>query len=422
MRAARWLWRELTRPRGPVRHRFYRVRRRSNAGVALLMTITSIMLLTVLVTEIAHGAVVRIQLAGHHRNEVKAQALAVSGVQFYRLILMLSKSLGKNPMVAEFGAALGVNGDSLWQLMPMLNTGLMRMIFVTDGDIDAEDAAELVTAGGGLTDEEIEESRESSLLGRNFLDFDGDFSAEVFDEGRYIYVGKFEGVTDLATLLESHNAKEVLGLMDKDDHREWLYDHSLDKIELVANLADWTDPDDTRIFRGGSEDSLYQKLEPPYEPKNGPFDTRQEIRLVDGWHLEGVWERFGHHLTIYGNGRVNVNSAKRPVIRAILSAYAEVSVNDTMLDLYTDELLKYRGMPRADGGIHFTSPQMFESFVEGNLVGLPLRDEIKGVIATEAQVFRIRSTGEVGEARAEIIAIIDYSQDPSGRIKFWRTL
>ena len=42
------------------------------------------------------------------------------------------------------------------------------------------------------------------------------------------------------------------------------------------------------------------------------LDTLDEIRLVDGWHLDGVWERMGRHLTIYGGGKVNVNTVPEP--------------------------------------------------------------------------------------------------------------
>ncbi|MEZ4236782.1 MAG: hypothetical protein R3F59_11640 [Myxococcota bacterium] len=78
-RTLKWAWRELVRPRGPVKHRYYRGGRRSKAGVALLMAITAIMLLTILVTEIAHGAMVRVELAAQHRDDIKAEALAYSG-------------------------------------------------------------------------------------------------------------------------------------------------------------------------------------------------------------------------------------------------------------------------------------------------------------------------------------------------------
>lgn len=65
-------WHELVRPRGHVRHRFYRGGRRSESGIALLMVISSILLMTVLVTEIARGALVRVQLAAQQRDDVKA--------------------------------------------------------------------------------------------------------------------------------------------------------------------------------------------------------------------------------------------------------------------------------------------------------------------------------------------------------------
>ena len=51
-------------------------------GVALLMVLSSILLMTVLVSEIAYSATVRLSLAAHHRDEGKAEALAFSGMQF----------------------------------------------------------------------------------------------------------------------------------------------------------------------------------------------------------------------------------------------------------------------------------------------------------------------------------------------------
>lgn len=107
------------------------------------------------------------QLAQHHRDEVRAEALAMSGVQIYRLVLMASKQLGANPMIQQAGQLMGFNGDSLWQMVPVINTQIMRMLFVTGGDTG--EFAE-------LTQDDIDESRgESSAFKRNFLDFDGDF-------------------------------------------------------------------------------------------------------------------------------------------------------------------------------------------------------------------------------------------------------
>jgi general secretion pathway protein K len=412
-----WLWRELTRPRGQSRHRFYRGGRSSRGGMALLLAISSVMLLTVLVTEIVSGATVRIQLAAQHRDEVKAEALATTGVHLYRLILMLSKQVGNNPMVAQFGQMLGINADSIWQMVPTFNTQLLRMVLATDGDIDEEDA-EAVKANGGLTEEQREASREDSgPMRRNFMDFDGDFSAEIQDENRRIYVGKFNGST-LTEVLATPAGAQIYAMLGREEYQVWLRENNIIREELIGNLVDWTDPDDVRIFQGGRESALYERLEPPYLPKNAPFDTREEIRLVEGWHLDGVWERVGHNLTIYGNGRVNVNTAHRPVLFGLLMAYADGVATDSYVEPFLEELMRLRGMPMSDGGVHFSSAQQFASFMQ--TLGLPLRPEIADAITTQSDIFRITSAGEVGDARVEVHAVMDFVDDPGGRIVYWR--
>lgn len=412
MSALRWLWRELVRPRGHVAHRFYRVGRDSRAGVALIMVIAAITLMTVITTEIAYAATVRLKLAAHHRDEVAAEALAATGVNLYRLILMASKQIGRNPMIIEYGAMFGVNADTLWQMVPFINTQMMRMVFVTDGDMDEEEAARMQTEG--LTDEEREASREGR---RNFMDFDGDFSASIEDEARRVFVGNLRAAST-AELLELHQAQELQGLMSSEESHQFFLDNDLDKLELIANLVDWTDADETRLYQGGDEAAMYDKLDFPYKPKNAPFDTIQEIRLVEGWHLDSVWERYGQHLTIYGGGKVNVNTAEFAVMRGLMMAYLEGYANDTFVDEVTGKIIAARSLPILLGGVHFSSAQHFAGWVEQNL-GVSLRDDINQAVTVESETFRVLATGEVGESRVEIMAIIDYSKDQTGQILYW---
>lgn len=411
MSALGWLWNELVRPRGPLRHRYYRVGRSSRAGVALLLVISSIMLLTVLVTEITHGAAVRLQLSRHHRDEVKAEALATSGVQIYRLVLMASKQLGRNPMIQQFGEMMGINADSLWQMIPYVNTHMMRMILVTGGDLDEVD--------GALTDEQVDESREkSSAFKRNFLDFEGDFEARVEDENRHIFVGRFN-IGDPEALQTNPIAQQLLGLMNRETHEQYLYDMNINKLELIGNLVDWVDPDDMRLFGGGRENALYERLDSPYRAKNAPFDTKEEIRLVDGWHLDGVWERMGRHLTIYGGGRVNVNTAHRPVIFALIQGYTDTQFPDAMISQWVEQFFMARSLPVMQGGVSFQSGQQFYQFMTEAL-GVPLNPAVANAVTGESTTFRVVSTGTVGEARVEIEAVLDYSRDPTGEVLYWK--
>lgn len=418
MAAMRWVWHELTRPRGSVSHPFYRVTRRSRAGVALLMAISSILLLAVLVTEIAHGAVVRAQLAAQHRDEVKAEALAYSGLQIYRMLLMASAALGRNPMIGQLAQGMGVNATELWQAIPFIDTRFLRLLFANNGSVDQRDVNAAVAAGG-LSEEDEAASREgNSLLGKAFLDFDGDFHASVKDIERKIYVGQMQAQS-MADLLLLPQAQQLLAMMSTEQVDDYIRENNLVKEELIGNLADWTDVDDTRIFQGGSEDAIYQTLEPPYRSKNAPFDTRQELRLVDGWHLDGLWQHVGQHLTIYGTGKINVNTASQDVIKGLLLAYAEGPVTETTADDALRQFFEMRGRPLAEGGLFITNANAFVSFFETQLA-FPLRDEISDAITTESKIFRVTSAGEVGTARVEIQAVIDFSTNNAGQILYWR--
>jgi hypothetical protein len=69
-----------------------------------------------------------------------------------------------------------------------------------------------VRTNQGLTDEQVQESREEGGITRNFLDFDGDFQAQVQDESRFVYAGSFLGLTSYADLLTHPTTVQIQGL------------------------------------------------------------------------------------------------------------------------------------------------------------------------------------------------------------------
>ncbi len=58
--------------------------------------------------------------------------------------------------------------------------------------------------------------------------------------------------------------------------------------ELIAALLDWLDPDD-EPRESGAESEYYQGLDPPYDAKNGPLDSIEELLLVKGWTAAVVY-------------------------------------------------------------------------------------------------------------------------------------
>ncbi|HND28742.1 MAG TPA: hypothetical protein PLA94_02045, partial [Myxococcota bacterium] len=115
--------------------RLFREReRRDRGGVALLLVIAAVMVLTVLVTDMRFGSRVRYLQAVHGRDEVVATGLAHSGLAFFRLILLASQQLQGNQMITTL-----LQGKTLVEILSTIDTGLLRMMFASDGDPNEED-------------------------------------------------------------------------------------------------------------------------------------------------------------------------------------------------------------------------------------------------------------------------------------------
>lgn len=87
--------------------------------------------------------------------------------------------------------------------------------------------------------------------------------------------------------------------------------------ELVAetitdSILDWLDEDDLHHISGAEKD-FYVALSDPYEPKNGPFESLEELALVKGVTPE-IFDLIRDHLTIYGSGKINVNFASKEIL------------------------------------------------------------------------------------------------------------
>lgn len=89
------------------------------------------------------------------------------------------------------------------------------------------------------------------------------------------------------------------------------------QADLVAqSILDWRDPDGLHRARGAEWDDHYRHLSPAVRPRNGPFQSLDELRWVRGVTRE-VFDRVAPFVTVHGDGRVNVNVAPRPVLQAL---------------------------------------------------------------------------------------------------------
>ena len=106
---------------------------------------------------------------------------------------------------------------------------------------------------------------------------------------------------------------------------------------LVPAVIDWIDPDNDATFlpyiqrqNTGAENNYYKNLDEPYLCKDAPFDVLSELRLVKGMTSEIFYGLAGNkdkgikpvdgiskYLTVYGEGKININEAPIIVIRSL---------------------------------------------------------------------------------------------------------
>ncbi|MCW8893276.1 MAG: type II secretion system minor pseudopilin GspK [Deltaproteobacteria bacterium] len=96
--------------------------------------------------------------------------------------------------------------------------------------------------------------------------------------------------------------------------------------ELTAAIIDWLDQGDEpyqmiktdalEIPVAGAEDFYYQQLASPYPCKNGPLESVEELRLVKGFS-ERIFNIVSPYLSATKNKQININTAKREVLRSL---------------------------------------------------------------------------------------------------------
>ena len=386
--------------------------RKKRNGVALLVAITTMAMLTVLISEITYVSRMRFMTAHHQKDRVQAYWLAKSGVNIYMLILAANKQLGKNSMIEQFGL-----GDSLWQMIPTLNTGLMRMLFASQPGNDLEDGdIDQFKEQGTVSEAVAEQSREGGVFNnRNFLDFHGDFSAEIQDNESKIDISQLSSET--MALQESPTAQRLYALMGGEENDQWFLERNLDRWELIGNIRDWVDQDNLRSSGlGGYEDSLYDRLDTPYLTKNAKFDSFEELRLVAGWEST-LYERYKDQLTIWSNGKFNLNSFDEDMHKAMIRAAAISPPTDSTLEMCLnsggeDGILSMWDVTT------FSNARQYADFIQTNC-GIELDSSKLSNITKTSQVFTITSTGLVNDSSVTIKAVVDYSRRSTGKVRYW---
>lgn len=342
-------------------------------GVALLIAMFAMMLLTFIAIEVSYDTTVDYVVASQQVNRIKAHYAAKAGVDISLLRIMLYKQV-----VSQFGDQLAQAGagkqmlDIIWSFPFMWPpTGLYSN---TKGSTSVEK-------------EMVQKVVKDSMMSASY-------TATISPEGGRMDINDLGSPSD--GLKKKMMAQVVKIFLSEVEHNEAFADkyRGYKFEELVNNIADYID-EDMQGSGGGDEKIPYRDWEDKdYEmPPNRPLRTVDELHMVAGMN-DDFYNVLAPRVTVFGTKGVNVNYADKDTLMAL-----DPSMNEEAIR----KIMERRNDPKQSP---FQDAKDFLGFVQGFGVNSKAIEQSGIPLLFDQEFnFRIVSTGLAANVKREITAI-----------------
>ncbi len=433
-RARERITRRAARPRGARAERGLRER-----GIARVIAMTAIAILAVMLADMHESTTSAYVVATTERDQLRAEYLAKSAINLTRLLVsqepairvvvtpMYQMVVGRPPpMLPVWAYADGI-------LAPFCRYDESGELGNSIG-IDFRSAEGLGDTGG--TCDIIAIAENSMLNVSDPLNFDGDIARTSVAMQTFAMMGGYQSPSPFDPLFEQRDADGQF----------------TSRLDVVSALIDWWDYDTERstfdpgagtVTSSGAEDDVYQSYDDPYRPRNAPFDSVEELRLVRGVG-DDFWATFvepdpedprSRSVTIYGSGAVNPNEARPEVL---LARVCSILVDQPLCTdpIEASKFIQILGTMRQIAPIPwFSRGGDFIRFLEGQggerelypmlqgflgadnpLLFRPVsisaerRTALDRVLVTAARILTIQATGRAGRATVRIRTVMNFHE------------
>ena len=413
-------------PLSPRRRRRRRLGR--ERGIALILVLGALTILAVMLTDFQDETSSELGSALSARDGLKAEYAARSAVQLSRLLIASEPTIRK--AIAPLFMLMGGPPPQIpvWQFSDQVlgafndSAGLQR--FSALASVNMEKGKKLGMEGAG-------------------------FDIEIIDEDSKIDLNN----AWRDPLTQTRLAASIIGLIGPLQYEPLFTSRDgdgqySDRLQICSALIDWADSNqdamscDFRTQNGpstGGEDAFYQMLDQPYFRKNAPYDSLEELHMVRGVS-DDFWSTFidpdpniasRRNVTIWGTGKVNVNTANAMTLLAVVCGGAATAKMCTD-PLEGGKFIALVNMIRmfTSGAPIFSSAKGFvNTLKQQSPIGLILKSlnlepvvftseaEVQKAITAESKVFSIIATGRVKSGQRDtevrIHAVVDFRNAPN---------
>ncbi len=187
---------------------------------------------------------------------------------------------------------------------------------------------------------------------------------------------------------------------------------------LVEAIVDWIDVDEVPIGPGGAESNYYRSLEKPYTARNGPMETIAELRLIRGFTDEVLLKL----------GAKRVGGIVDPATNLYLAALPLPQGGGWRVNLNTAPPLLLRSLTRDVGRyaeliVQRRSQSRIEKITDLQQLGITgeALQDFERLGAVDSTYYSIEARGNVGEMSKQVTALIRAGADQGGsQILYWR--
>lgn len=431
---------KANRPTGSTARRRKRNSRREQ-GVALILVLGVIAVITVFVTELMGNASTAFQVAIGERDRLQAEYMARSGLNLTRLLIAKEPDI-RRVIAPMYSIVLGHGPPQLnvWNfadglLLPFANPRNAAHASQASG-VDFSLIQGVKDTGGTF---KVISIPENSMINLNKpLFWQGDEARVSLAMQLYALTGGYQNQSPYDA---------IFNVMDPDGQLT-------NRLDIVSDVIDWWDDDEQRtvfdpgaakVNTSGREDDIYARYAEPYRVKNAPFDSLDELRLVRGF-TDDFWSTFvepdpedprTRQVTVYGSGAVNPNESRAEVLWSRICSFLatqplcqDIAQRQAFVMLFsTARAILPIGM--------FEKPGDFLNFIQGKgnqrdlypmLVSMLGQDNpllawtkvvippdklqlMNGAFVTSARIFTIQATGQVNKSEVRLNTVVNFDEN-----------
>lgn len=288
-------------------------RTRRQRGVAILTVLMSLALLGATTADLAYNAQVEMEAAANSRDMLRAEYLAVSGIELSKLLVAVQGGMQSmlQSLPPEFRDAIVITDYANFLAQAFSGDKESRealggLVGIDLGSVDGMGTPKGTSFDITITSEE----------GKYPINCAGGINP-IQDQQRNVYLL-------LDALIRPPRFDRLFNTPDRDNVE-------IRREDVPINIIDWTDTDVSRYSpfgAGGASEETYDKGRDRYEAHNHFFDTVEEMMNVRGVS-EDLWAYFGDFFTVYATHDCKVLApAMEPTAWPLLAAMIAASAAD----------------------------------------------------------------------------------------------